>query len=531
MSSNDELHRKPKRNSLNFPISPIIASPTTSLKMSNTNTINSSLPHRSRSLKRYSGYSSFITNSNNINQSSPTLNRIKNPSLPNLSFNNNSNNNNNNSSMILDSEDDDDLATIKVLLLGDAGVGKTAMLLNYFDELMTYNQWRLSMETNYDARHHSRSKRKRKKKRQVSIDGKNVTQDIKRFSLTDYEELLNKSGPNFSNDLLDHDSSTDTITIGDDFFIDNRATVGVDVKTDTINIDNRFFKCILWDTAGQERFRNAMFPSLFKNTNGVFLIYDISDLTSFEGCCNYWLKNVTEKMQYKDIERTRFYLIGNKSDLPESKRKVFKKDIDLAIENIQRNFFINIAAHFEVNCKKPYMIEDIFDTIFNDLVYNGCYEESDKLQNDEPQNYNNILTPQALIFSDTYSNGVPLQKSYSNESPSSSSESESEIDDYNDESYNTTQSIDTTSYSLSSDIIDISEEALILKSSSFDNHNTSNSNLRDRSHHNQQKLIKKSNRKGRNKSIKKHKVIDITHPKKPIDDLDPKYYGFSTCCT
>ena len=59
------------------------------------------------------------------------------------------------------------------------------------------------------------------------------------------------------------------------------STVGVDFKPKVIKVNNKTVKMQLWDTAGQDRFRNIT-ASYYRGTQGVLIVYDVSDKTSFD---------------------------------------------------------------------------------------------------------------------------------------------------------------------------------------------------------------------------------------------------------
>ena len=68
----------------------------------------------------------------------------------------------------------------------------------------------------------------------------------------------------------------------DQGFRDNYiATIGVDFKVKTIQIDDKKFKLQIWDTAGQERFRNIT-QTYYKGAVGVILAYSITSEISYD---------------------------------------------------------------------------------------------------------------------------------------------------------------------------------------------------------------------------------------------------------
>ena len=88
------------------------------------------------------------------------------------------------------------------------------------------------------------------------------------------------------------------------------TTIGVDFRFKTLNIDGRRVKLQIWDTAGQERFRTIT-NAYYKGADGIVLVYDITNLPSFEDIERFWLNEV-ESYAEKDVE---LLLLGNKSDL------------------------------------------------------------------------------------------------------------------------------------------------------------------------------------------------------------------------
>ena len=61
-----------------------------------------------------------------------------------------------------------------------------------------------------------------------------------------------------------------------DFKSNYVATIGVDFKIKTIQVDDKRFKLQIWDTAGQERFKNIT-QTYYKGAVGIILTYSITD--------------------------------------------------------------------------------------------------------------------------------------------------------------------------------------------------------------------------------------------------------------
>lgn len=93
------------------------------------------------------------------------------------------------------------------------------------------------------------------------------------------------------------------------------ATIGVDFRFKTIQVDGKNVKFQIWDTAGQERFRTIT-SAYYRGSQGILLVFDLTDQLSFENICKFWMNEV-ETYAEKDAI---FFLIGNKSDLCEQRQ-------------------------------------------------------------------------------------------------------------------------------------------------------------------------------------------------------------------
>lgn len=282
---------------------------------------------------------------------------------------------------------------IKVLFIGDAGVGKTAMILNYCNELPTREQWehiiglspspnKFNLERRQESNQTTKSNMvRRSMTARIAANYGNspvnkAAQQKKRYSSTDFDELRVAEQQDCAYHTVKELEGTNELNEfdKDELVLDTRTTIGVDIKTNLINIENRVFNCLLWDTAGQERYRNAIMPSLYKKSNAIVLSYDICDKRSFKNCYQHWLVEAMGVLSAKDYEKARFYLIGNKIDLYK-KREVNHSDILAAIDEIERRFGLVIAGNFEVTCKSHDSVNQAMNAIMMDLIENNCYEE------------------------------------------------------------------------------------------------------------------------------------------------------------
>jgi small GTP-binding protein len=141
-------------------------------------------------------------------------------------------------------------------------------------------------------------------------------------------------------------------------FMDNvfdshcRKTIGVDFQTKDYDYDSKEVKLMIWDFAGEERFR-YMFPQYLKGAMGGFLMYDITNYSSFSGISD-WLTLIEGTNQ-----RFPIILIGGKSDLKKS-REVSREEAIKVGRTMGLNGFIecssktgeNIIESFQALTKK-----------------------------------------------------------------------------------------------------------------------------------------------------------------------------------
>ena len=110
------------------------------------------------------------------------------------------------------------------------------------------------------------------------------------------------------------------------------TTIGIDCIYRIINLENKLYKLMFYDTAGEERYKSIP-KNHIKNMQGIILMYDITDKSSFDSIID-WISDV------KDIKGENFpmILVGNKIDLNESREVTEEMGYELAEKN-QIEFF------------------------------------------------------------------------------------------------------------------------------------------------------------------------------------------------
>ena len=144
----------------------------------------------------------------------------------------------------------------------------------------------------------------------------------------------------------------------------NRATIGVDFKTKNVKTrDGKSIKLKIWDTNGVERFRDIIKPC-YKGTDGIILIYDVTNINSFNNLKN-WLKDIKLNVYHN----TPIIVVGNKND-NEKYRRVTKEQ--------GKNFSEKNGLIFsECSAKTGENIDYIFNELTENILLN---EEKERIR-------------------------------------------------------------------------------------------------------------------------------------------------------
>ena len=143
-------------------------------------------------------------------------------------------------------------------------------------------------------------------------------------------------------------------------FVENKfsknhlATIGIDFKTKTLNINNKEIKLKIWDTAGQERFRNIT-TQYYKGADGIVLVYDVTDDASYEKIRD-WMDQILSNTQKDDIG---LVLLGNKCDM--EPRSVTEEQGNKLAEELK-------ISYFETSALTGQGIKEAFEQLTRDIM-------------------------------------------------------------------------------------------------------------------------------------------------------------------
>ena len=103
------------------------------------------------------------------------------------------------------------------------------------------------------------------------------------------------------------------------------TTSGIDLKTTSIELNNKKIRIQLWDTCGQEKYKSIT-TNLFLKVQGILAVYDITNRNSFSILKN-WVKSIKS-----DGNNPKMLIIGNKIDLNEEREVPKDEAIEYAKE-------------------------------------------------------------------------------------------------------------------------------------------------------------------------------------------------------
>ena len=161
--------------------------------------------------------------------------------------------------------------------------------------------------------------------------------------------------------------------IDNTFTLNYLSTIGIDSKVKKIKLQNgEDVKVKLFDTAGQERFKSIT-TNYIKKANGILLVYDITDDTSFKKI-ETWYSNLSSDSS----NSLPIVLIGNKSDLEEDRVVTTEDGIELAKKlKIEKHFF-------ETSCQNGKNVHEAIDDLVQqiyDKFGNKCESSNIEIKN------------------------------------------------------------------------------------------------------------------------------------------------------
>ena len=144
-------------------------------------------------------------------------------------------------------------------------------------------------------------------------------------------------------------------------FYENHNVSIPGLKSKTIERGNKTIQLKIFDTAGQERF-NSLTKQYFQGLNGLFLVYDLTDKSSFDKL-DQWLKQAEESI---DREKVPIILLGNKKDL-EGRVITYEEGKNYGMSN-------NLPF-METSAKNNENVEEAFNALIDKCIEINSYDE------------------------------------------------------------------------------------------------------------------------------------------------------------
>ncbi|MFX1303730.1 MAG: Rab family GTPase [Promethearchaeota archaeon] len=138
-------------------------------------------------------------------------------------------------------------------------------------------------------------------------------------------------------------------------FIPQKITIGTDLATIDVDIDNFNTTLQIWDFAGEKRFR-LFLPNYSRGATGCLLCYDITRRTSFDSL-DEWYTIVN-----KNADDPVFILVGEKLDLADIRRSVRYEHAEEFKNKYDLDYFFETSSKSGENNKK------IFDTLTRSIL-------------------------------------------------------------------------------------------------------------------------------------------------------------------
>ena len=165
------------------------------------------------------------------------------------------------------------------------------------------------------------------------------------------------------------------------------STTGSSCEMKTLKIkDKGNYFLTLWDTAGQERYR-CLPKKYLRNTDGVLLLFDVSDITTFENV-SLWMSDIDDLRGKKEGEEGKnerdlvIYLIGNKIDYNlNDEIDIQNKEGDTKVIPVTKNEKEELTKkldvkYFEVSCQWNLNIDEVMARIALDIISNKKFENN-----------------------------------------------------------------------------------------------------------------------------------------------------------
>ncbi|KAA0185995.1 Ras protein Rab-10 [Fasciolopsis buskii] len=144
--------------------------------------------------------------------------------------------------------------------------------------------------------------------------------------------------------------------MGETFNPTTISTIGIDLAKKIFTVEGHRIQLEIWDTAGQEQYYSIV-ALHFREAKAFVVVYDVTDLKSFEQIRKYWLKSVD---QYMD-EPVPVFFAANKCDMSKLRQVSTEQGERLTSQQCAHGYF-------ETSAKSGSNIENLFHRVAESMV-------------------------------------------------------------------------------------------------------------------------------------------------------------------
>ncbi|CAF0820430.1 unnamed protein product [Brachionus calyciflorus] len=137
-------------------------------------------------------------------------------------------------------------------------------------------------------------------------------------------------------------------------------TIGIDYGVTKVNLNNRELKVNIFDMSGHVFFHEVR-NEFYKDTQGVILVFDVTDRSSFESLDD-WINEIKQDLEankHGSIDNIVFVLCANKID----KGKRVVDEGDARIWALTKGFH-----YFETSASSAAGVNEMFETLLNEII-------------------------------------------------------------------------------------------------------------------------------------------------------------------